>query len=297
MDLRKAFGTISHEMLLQKLFHYGVRYPAHDLIKSYLFSRCQLVSINGSKSSTQRITIGVPQGSILGPLFFLIYVNDLHNATSCKPPLFADDTCLVISNPSTTDLELNCNSELNQSCNWCDANRSQINPDKSTYLPISHKVRDQILTLNLVNKNSKLACSNSYNYLGVILDNQFHFKFHIANVITKVSKAVGIISKLCYFFPSATLLLLYYALVYPHLLFGLVLWGNIYSTYLDKIQPLQNKAMRIITNSDARASANPLYRKLGILIVSALYKFEIAKIMYQHSKQSLLSCFSTFFNN
>ena len=114
MDLRKAFDTVSHEILLQKLFHYGIRGPAYDLIKSYLSSRYQFVFINGSKSSTQPITIGVLQGFILGPLFFLIYVNDLHNATSCKPRLFADDTCLVISNPSTTDLELNCKSELNQ---------------------------------------------------------------------------------------------------------------------------------------------------------------------------------------
>ena len=113
-----------------------------------------------------------------------------------------------------------------------------------------------------------------------------------------MSRAVGIISKLRYFFPLATLLLLYYSLVHPHLLFGLlVLWGNTYSTYLDKIQRLQNKAIHIIINSNARASANPLYRKLGILKVSDLYKFEIAKIMCQHSKQSLPFCFTTFFNN
>ena len=297
MDLRKAFDTVSHEILLQKLFHYGIRGPAHDLIESYLSSRYQFVSINGSKSSTLPISIGVPQGSILGPLLFLIYVNDLHYATSCKPRLFADYTCLVVSNTSTIHLELNCNSELNKLRNWCDANRLQINPDKSTYLHISHKLRDQASTLNLFYNNYKLACSNSSKYLGVVLDNQLHFKVHIANVITKLTRAVGIISKLRYFFPSATLLLLYYALVHPHLLFGLALWGNTYSTYIYKIQRLQNKAIRIITNSNARASANPLYRKLGILKVSDLYKFEIAKIMYQHSKQSLPSCFSAFFDN
>ena len=113
MDLRKAFDTIAHEILLQTLFHYGIRCPAHDLIKSYLSSRYQFVSINGGKLVTQSITIGVPQGSILGPLLFLIYVNDLHNTTSCKLRLFADDTCLVISNPSTIDLELKRNFELN----------------------------------------------------------------------------------------------------------------------------------------------------------------------------------------
>ena len=293
MDLRKAFDTVSHEILLLKLFHYGIRCPAHDLIKSYLFPRYQFVSVNGSKPSTQSITIGVPQGSILGPLLFLICVNDLHNAISCKPRLFADDTCLVISNPSTIDLELNCNSELNKLRNGCDANRLQINPDKSTYLHISHKLGDQALTLNLVYKNSKSACSNSSKYLEDILDNQLHFKFHMANGITKVSRAVGIINKRRYFFPSATLLLLYYALVHPYLLCGMILWGNTYSTYLDKICIITN----FKTNSNARASANLLYRKLGILKDSDLNKFEIAKIMHQHSRQSFPSCFSAFFNN
>ena len=127
-----------------------------------------------------------------------------------------------------------------------------------------------------------------------------YFKFHIANVITKVSRAVEIISKLRYFFPSATLLLLYYALVHSHLLFGLVLRGNTYSTYVDKIQRLKNKAIHIITNSNARASANPFIQQIKyILKVSDLYQSEIAKITYRYqlSKQSLPFCFSASFNN
>ena len=108
MDLRKAFDTVSHEILLKKLSHYGIRGRAYDFIESYLNSRTQFVSINNRQSQTKSINIGVPQGSILGPLLFLIYINDLHNAVT-KPRLFADDTCLVLSNPSLTALETNCN--------------------------------------------------------------------------------------------------------------------------------------------------------------------------------------------
>ena len=111
MDLRKAFDTVSHEILLKKLSHYGIRGRAYDFIESYLNSRTQFVSINNCQSQTKPINIGVPQGSILGPLLFLIYINDLHNAVT-KPRLFADDTCLVLSNPSLTALETNCNLEL-----------------------------------------------------------------------------------------------------------------------------------------------------------------------------------------
>ena len=112
MDLSKTFDTVSHQILPQKFLHYGIRGPAYCLIESYL-SNCQrFVSINISASPLKSISIGVPQGSILGPLPFLIYVNDLTNATFCQPRLFADDLCLALNNSSLNALEVNCNSEL-----------------------------------------------------------------------------------------------------------------------------------------------------------------------------------------
>ena len=98
MDLHKAFNIVSYQILLQKLLHYGIRGPAYYLIESYLSNRQQFVSVNNSASSLKSICIGVPQGSILGPLLFLIYVNDLTNAIFCQPRLFADDTCLALNN-------------------------------------------------------------------------------------------------------------------------------------------------------------------------------------------------------
>ena len=111
MDLRKAFDTVSHQFLLQELLH-GIRGPAYSMIESYLSNRQQFVPINNSASSPKSINIGVPQRSILGPLLFLIYVNDLTNATSSPSHLFADDTCFILNNSTLNDLENNCNSEL-----------------------------------------------------------------------------------------------------------------------------------------------------------------------------------------
>ena len=112
MNLRKAFDTVSHKILLHKLHYYGIRRPAHMLIKSYLSSKKQFVAINNTSSSLENIEIDVPQGSILGPLLFLIYLKDPGKAILSKPRLFADDTCLVVSNSSLSKLENNCNKEL-----------------------------------------------------------------------------------------------------------------------------------------------------------------------------------------
>ena len=140
MDLRKAFDTVSHKILLHKLYNYGIRGPALSLITSYLSSRKQYVSINNIYSSSKMINIGVPQGSILSPLIFLIYVNDLFNATLTERRLFAEDICYVISNSSPLNLELQCYLELQNLCNWCNANKLQINPEKSCILHIPSKL-------------------------------------------------------------------------------------------------------------------------------------------------------------
>ena len=114
MDLRKAFDTASYHILSHKLpvYDYGIHGPAHFLIESYRASQERFVSINNHQSCSKSINIGVPQGSILGPLLFLILITDLSNATSSCPRLFADDTCLVVSNSSLIELEKNCNTEM-----------------------------------------------------------------------------------------------------------------------------------------------------------------------------------------
>ena len=136
MDLRKAFGTVSHKILLHKLHHYSIRGPAYALIKNYLTSRNQFVTFRYTSSSTKPINIGVPQGSILGPLLFLIYINDVPNAINSTPRLFADDTCLILRQSSLSSLKKACSDELVQLKDWCDANKIQINPNKYIYYNI-----------------------------------------------------------------------------------------------------------------------------------------------------------------
>ena len=273
-----------------------MRGPAYCLKESYLSNRQQFVSINNSASSLKSVSIGVPQGSILDPLLFLIYVNDLTNATFCQPRLFADDTCLALSNSSLNALEVNCNCELWRLHKWCNANELQINPEKSTIIIFPPKLNLPRPEVNFIYNTSSISLCDSAKYLGVTIDSTLNFKPHIITLEKRVSRSVGILSKLRFLFPSSTLLL-YYALVHPHLVYRLPIWGCTFETYLSKLQTLQNKAIRIITNSDLRTPITPKYRNLKILKITELYTFKIAKLMHQHSKNFLPLSFSTFFTS
>ena len=122
MDIRKAFDTVSHNIVLQKLYHYGIREFALKLLESYLASRSQFVTVRNCNSSLKSINVGIPQSSILGLLLFLLYINDMPNATSCNSRLFADDTCLIVCNSTLSGLKHECNREMQNLCKWSCAN-------------------------------------------------------------------------------------------------------------------------------------------------------------------------------
>ena len=172
MDFTKAFDTtVSHEILMHKLYYYGIHGPAYGLIASYLSRRNHFVVVNNTQSFLKPINIGVPQGSILGSLLFLIYVNDICNATNCNSRLFADDACFVLSDISPKALELNCNAELQNLFSWCAANKLQIKPNKSFAIIIPPKINAPSIDLNLRYENKTITCCKSSKYLGVTFDN------------------------------------------------------------------------------------------------------------------------------
>ena len=172
----------------------------------------------------------------------------------------------------------------------------QINPEKSTAIVFPPKLNSHEIQLNLIYNTSNISVCESSKYLGVTIDHRLNFKPHILSLETRVSRSVGIPSKLRSTFPSPTLLLLYHALVQPHLVYGLPLWGSTFKTYLSKLQILQNKALRIITKSDWRTPITPKFRNLKILKIADLYTFELGKLMHQNYNNSLPPCFFDFFN-
>ena len=283
LDLQKAFDTVSHNILLKKLDHCGIRGRAHKLICSFLH-RKQYVSVDGIQSEIESTTYGVAQGSMLGPLLFLLYINDLNNSVNCLPRLFADGTCLLIDSPNLASLETEMNKDLANVYNWSIANKLSLDPSKSNHLIISPKQNIQSLQFALIVNNLPILFCDKAKYLGVFIDSRLNFHSHIKSVENKIARSVGIFSKLKHFIPSNSLLKLYYAFIPPHLLYGLSIWGCTHKSYLSKLQTLQNKAVKIIGGGKYMDHATPFYSKLKI---PELCKHEVAKLLFHHYHQRL----------
>ena len=204
--------------------------------------------------SLKAINIGVPQGSILGPLLFLIYKNDIPNSVSCN---FADDTCLLVSRSSLTVLENECNKQINKLQSWFSANKLQINPEKSAIIVIPSKLTAQTTNLSIFYYERSINCFESLKCFGLNINDKLNSKSHICIFENKVARSVSVLSRLCYLFLSSALFMLYYSLIHPHLLFGLSLWGNANQSYFNRLQRLQNKAIQILTDNKLRMSITP----------------------------------------
>ena len=227
LDITKAFDTVCHKRLLIKLDHYGIRGTAFNLIQSYLNNRLQYVYVNNIESNRKRVIMGVPQGSVLGPLLFLIYINDLQNCLKSIPRLFADDTALLINAANITELEIKINHELSRVSQWMNKNCLTINPSKSQAIIIP-PLLSQVVSpsnINIKLNSSIIAISDSINYLGVLIDSKLLFHDHIHKIRSKLSRAVGILCKLKNLFPSCILKKLYFAFFHSHLLYCLTIWS------------------------------------------------------------------------
>ena len=149
IDLSKAFDTVNHSILLKKLDHHGIRGVPLELFKSYLSNRKQYTCVNGSKSQELPFEIGVPQGSVLGPLLFLLYINDLPCASQLLTKLFADDTCLIFSAKTIDQLEIMINQEMMKMHNWMTSNKLSINYSKTKYM-LFHRQRSRFLFISII---------------------------------------------------------------------------------------------------------------------------------------------------
>ena len=184
---------MSPETLLIKLSNYGTCSVAYNLIHSYLHNRQQFVSNNQSKSDLKLTHCGVPQGSSLGPLFFLVYINDLNFALKSQPRLFANDTCLIVKGLNPEQLQIKIKSELQNLHQWCCVNKLSINPSKTNIIIIPPKQTNAtILHLYLTSNGSAINIVDCANYLGVVIDNELNFKQHIKMTEGKVTRSVGI---------------------------------------------------------------------------------------------------------
>ena len=266
LDLKKAFDTIDHTILLKKLKHYGIRSNALKWFISYLTGRRQYTNINDCTSNLLPITHGVPQGSTLGPLLFLLYINDLVNASqNLKYILFADDTNLFCSGPNLKDLCDIVNTELNIISNWLNINKLTINISKTFYLIFTRRKLENI-SISLCNQ--QLKRKNSIKFLGVIVDDKLCWREHINYICKKISKSIGIIRKIKDSLNEQSKIMLYYTMIYPYLQYCVAAWGAACPTHL---KPLISKQKCI---------AKMIKSESSLLKLSDIYNLEVLKFMH-----------------
>ena len=297
LDFSKAFDTINHNILCRKLECYGIRGMALQWISSYLSDRSQFVIYDNVKSPEKHITCGVPQGSILGPLLFLLYVNDIVNvSTLLFPMLFADDTNVFLNGKDIDELSVTMNEELEKLYIWLKANKLSLNVNK-TYYMVFRSVKKKVFQplIQLMINGQVISQVDNTKFLGVILDINLNWSSHINQIRSKIAKGIGIIYKTRKLLKENTLLTLYYSFVYPYFQYCIEVWGTTFKCYLDTLVKLQKRAVRCITFSNRLAHTDPLFSKLKILKLSEIYSFCISLFMFKFNKNLLPTVFDDMF--
>ena len=308
-DLAKCFDTISHSILLRKLEKIGIQGLELEWFKNYLNNRNQFVYTNGEKSNLLGINKGVPQGSILGPILFLIYINDIKNCTSLMTLLFADDSNFLISGKNLNEIVEILNIELKNICDWFRCNEMSLNPTKTKFM-IFNKREDTInweeidikLDFNNVNENDINKIRNlgyinqnsdipAVKFLGVYIDPQLNFKYHIEYLRKKISRSMYLINRVKNLLCKKSLETLFHSFINSHLMFCLPAWSCGLESSTNPLAVLQKKAIRIINRSAYNDHTPPLFKEIKVLPLKELAIYTKLLFFYDFIRWKLPNSF------
>jgi hypothetical protein len=299
LDLKKAFDCVNHDILIRKLKLYGCSENTLCWFKSYLTNRRQMCKIGRTISQERVIRCGVPQGSTLGPLLFLLYVNDLPSCLSHSiASMFADDTNLTTSGKSIEDIQNQLNSDLENIHTWLLTNKLTLNKEKTEYMIISSRQRlakiddDPKISLDGIDiKRVKQAKT-----LGIVIDEKLLWKNQIDEITTKVSRGIGMLRRMKAYVPQETLRTVYSALIMPHFDYCSLVWDNCSNYLLEKLQKLQNRAARVITGKSYETRSSEILKNLGWQPLLDRRKDKRALFMFKIRNNEFPKCLTSMFN-
>lgn len=286
LDISKAFDSVNHQLLLTKLSLYGIRGPALLLLKSYLKNRTQYTVVGSTKSSTSPVLSGVPQGSVLGPFLFILFINDLPLITTLKTTLFADDACLSYAHDSPSHIESLVNKELEKVCKWMSNNKLNLNVEKTNFV-LFQKRKDPI-DISLIYNGDGLCRKKETKYLGIIVDEKLNFKSHISYCLNKLNRCLWAICKLRKYTTTKTLRIIYYSIAYPFLQYCISSWGGTSKSLLEPLFRKQKIIVRCILHKPYQAHSSPLFYQLNILKLEDIYKLQMGRLMQRHHKNKIV---------
>ena len=272
LDLKKAFDTVDHDLLLNKLKKKGINGNVLKWFEDYLVGRRQCTVVNGIKSSFQSITCGIPQGSNIGPLLFVLYVDDLTNVLNhCKVSLYADDTCIYVENKNVNALVNNLNDDLSAINKWLGKNKLALNVKKCEFLLVGSRNRirkidvpDVCIGINVIKRVTKIR------YLGIVLDEYLDWSKQADKLKQDVGKSLYLLKRIRPFISQQTALVFYKSLIQSKFEYCDVIWGNLGKVLNDHLQRLQNRALRCVLDVDWMYPSELLCTKLDVKRLDAI---------------------------